>query len=551
MKLARVFSDHMVLQRQRPICIWGTCDAAQTVAVRLDGREICRESIEPGDFTLLLPAQEAAEDVLLEIGDIRLEHVDIGEVWVAGGQSNMEFMMQYDAEGDAEIAAAADPHLRTYIVGQYSWTGEREAGYKAWNPWDRWLTWQPENAPVLPATAIYFAKELRAQGIPVGILSCNWGGTSAAAWTDRAVLEADPVLRVYPDEFDRLTASLDLPRFQAIRDAVRRAMASPESQKARDMIMKTTHHPSRLEKMMMAAAQKPQEAVDGPSSAPEKSGLAGLPREELMREGPGDKSEPGSLYTNMLLEIAGYTARGVIWYQGETDENKAELYARLFGTMIGCWRQTWQKRDPAQEKLPFLFVQLAPYGIWMTNTSVNYPELRRQQQLAADTVPDVWMTSIGDVGNVYDIHPKEKRPVGHRLALLARKYIYGEDLLADAPGASGAEREADAVRIRFENGTGLHLVPRDFTSYNGFAAEEIEPSLLPPVLGGVGGLCVLAGGAAVEDAGCSVEADALVIRSPAFRNAAEIRIEFAQTPFYQVNLLNGAEIPVKPFVLTV
>lgn len=546
MKLARVFSDHMVLQRRRPICIWGTCGAAQTVAVRLDGREICRESIGPGDFTMLLPAQEAAEDVLLEIGDIRLQHVDIGEVWVAGGQSNMEFMLQYDAGGDTEIAAANDPHLRTYIVGQYSWPGEREAGYKAWNPWDRWLTYQPENAPELPATAIYFAKELRAQGVPVGILSCNWGGTSAAAWTDRAVLAADPVLRVYTDEFDRLTASLDLPRFQAMRDAVRRAMASPESQKTMGMIMKTTYHPAQLGKMMMAAAQKP---AGGLSPAPEEDPLAGIPREELMREGPGDKSEPGSLYTNMLLEIAGYTARGVIWYQGETDENKAGMYAKLFGTMIGCWRQTWQQRNSAQETLPFLFVQLAPYGVWMTNTSVNYPELRRQQQLAADTVPDIYMTSTGDVGNVYDIHPKEKRPVGHRLALLAKKYIYGEELLADAPQALGAEREGDTVRIHFQNGAGLHLIPKDFTAYNGFPVGEIEPSLLPPVLGGVGGLRVLAGEATVRDAVCSVEADALVIRSPAFRNAAEVQIEFAQTPFYQVNILNEAGIPVKPFVL--
>ncbi len=128
MKLARIFQDGMVLQRHMPICIWGTCEEPQTVAVRLNGKLLCLRELSEGPFQFPLPPQEAMEDALLEIGTISLGHVDIGEVWVAGGQSNMEFMLQYDQCGEAVIQDADDDHLRTYIVGQYSFPGEREAG---------------------------------------------------------------------------------------------------------------------------------------------------------------------------------------------------------------------------------------------------------------------------------------------------------------------------------------------------------------------------------------------------------------------------------------
>lgn len=553
MKLARVFSDYMILQWEMPICIWGTASKAQTVPVRLNGVEIATAQIPAGDFTIHLPPQEAMEDALLEIGDIRLEHVGIGEVWVAGGQSNMEFMLQYDKDGEQEIAAANDPGLRTYIVGQYSFPGERELGYKAWNPWDRWLPFCPECAKELPAVAIYFAQELRKRGVPVGIVSCNCGGTSAAAWTDRELLATHPELKVYTDEFDAMVAELDMERFQKIRSFVRPAMASPASQKTSQIIMKNTFHPDFLQKAMAGAMR--QEARQNPEqtrAVPAGLDLSQISQAELLREGPGDKCEPGSLYTNMVKEIEGYGVRGVIWYQGESDENKAELYSVLFPAMIDCWRNAWKKRNPAQHTLPFLYAQIAPYGIWMNNGSENYPELRRRQEMVADSCPDVYMASISDVGNVYDIHPKEKRPVGHRLALLARKYVYGETaLLADAPRAVEARKEGDTLTVHFQNGEGLHIVPGDFSAFNGFSLAEISPEFRPPVLGGVCGLEVLADGKPVSHGECRANGEDLKITGEEIAGAKTLTIRFARTPFYQVNLYNATEIPAFPFELTV
>lgn len=535
MQLARVFSNDMVLQRRTPILIWGESEKSERIEIKINKSAVCTAEVAKGAFSFLIPAQEAAEDVLLEIGDICLEHVDIGEVWVAGGQSNMEFMLQYTEGGEEEISSAADQHLRTYTVGQYSFAGEREAGYKAWNPWDRWLTYVPEHAPELPATAVYFAKELRRSGIPVGIISCNWGGTSASAWMKKERLSEDNGLKVYMDEFEDIVSKLDLKRYQTVKDKIRPMMASPQSRKSMSMMLKNTFQPDEWKKMM--SAQLTQE--EGQPSM-----------EEVMAVGPGDPNEPGTLFENMVQEIAGYSVRGVIWYQGETDENKAERYARLFSELIHCWREEWKKKNAAAGKMPFLFVQLAPYGTWMGNSNENYPVLRRQQEQVSITVPDTYMANISDIGNVYDIHPKNKRPVGERLALLAKKYVYGEEeILADAPEADQAEKEGDTLAIRFTNGRGLHIKDVDFSSYNGFACKDIDEKLLPPILSGVNGLKVLADGKILVKAVCRTEENRLLIRADELQDAKELCVEFAQTGFYQVNLYNEAEIPAKPFTV--
>ena len=546
-RLARPFSDGVVFQRGRPILLWGSSDEAQSVDIRLNGETIAEAEIPAGDFSITLPPQEAAENAILEIGDVTLRNVDIGEVWVAGGQSNMEFFLEYTEGSDVEIASANDEHLRMYTVGQYSFAGEREKGYKAWNPWDEWLPYTPENAGSFSAVGVYFAKELRRiLDVPVGIISCNWGGTSASAWLDRRCLEEDTALRSYIDDFDALVAKLDLERYNKIKALVRPGMASREAREQIGFMNKYTYRPGELERMMMTGAQL-QDA-----DAAQDNPLARLSIADIMAIGPGDPNEPGALYENMLKEIAGVPVRGVIWYQGETDEPKAELYAKLFAAMRDCWLDAWQARNPAQDALPFLTVQLAPFGTWRGSTGERFPIVREQQELAAKTLPDVYMTSISDLGNVFDIHPKVKRPVGERLARLARKYIYGEDkLLADAPEAADVIRDGDTLRISFANCEGLTIRPESFESYNGFLLEEIPGNLLPPVLGGVNGLRVLVDGKELSEAECSVSYASVLIRSAVFRNAQTVRIEFAQTGFYQVNLFNGAGIPAKPFILEI
>lgn len=122
----------------------------------------------------------------------------------------------------------------------------------------------------------------------------------------------------------------------------------------------------------------------------------------------------------MVREIVGYSVRGVIWYQGETDKKKVPIYAKLFSALIACWREEWNNKNAFAGKMPFLFVQIAPYGNWMGNSNENYPILRRQQEQVSKSVADAYMASIFDIGNVYDIHLQNKRNVRERLALLAK-----------------------------------------------------------------------------------------------------------------------------------
>ena len=162
-------------------------------------------------------------------------------------------------------------------------------------------------------------------------------------------------------------------------------------------------------------------------------------KDPLIPLGPYHINRPGGLYHMMLEPLHSFPIKGVIWYQGESDAGHADIYDTLLETLITDWRQKWN------DDFPFLFVQLAPFGIWLECTSENYSVVREKQQLVSDTVPNTGMVSIMDIGSYYDIHPKEKMEVGRRLALLARGKVYGEDILCESPRLINAEKTDTAL----------------------------------------------------------------------------------------------------------
>ena len=148
-KLAKIFQDDMILQREKPIRVWGESDEQQTLAISIDGSRVAEETITAGKFSLTLPAQKAAENVTLTVkssagDDCSLRNVDIGEIWIAGGQSNMAFFLRDDAEGMKTIAQANDEHLRYYDVAKYAFEGEEADGFKDASRWDRWFPYKRE-----------------------------------------------------------------------------------------------------------------------------------------------------------------------------------------------------------------------------------------------------------------------------------------------------------------------------------------------------------------------------------------------------------------------
>lgn len=428
-ELAEIFQDNMLLQRNKPIRIWGTAKNAQRLSVLLDDVQVYDEEIPDGRFEILLPSQEAAENRTLcirnqEEKEIKIHNVDIGEVWIAGGQSNMEFPLLCDRNGDDVIKIAGDEHLRYYEVGKYAFEGEREEKLKDDHRWNHWRRFVSEECTHFSAVGTYFAGILREKlKVPVGMIGCCWGGTSASAWVNEDLLRDDNELRIYTDTYDKAVAKLNMDKYIK-GDHKNRAFLGKE-------------------KNVIGAERTMKNEVTGPLKFPMKQ----LMKMMLinLKTGPHDANRPGGLYRTMLTKIAGFTARGVIWYQGETDEYHADLYSRLFSRLIICWREDWK------DKLPFLFVQLAPWGEWMAQDGRNFPELREQQQYVEDHVEGTYMASIMDVGSRFDIHPKVKEPVGKRLALLALDEIYGiEQEYCHAPRISKVEREGRDIIVSFD-----------------------------------------------------------------------------------------------------
>ena len=498
--LARIFQSGMTLQRQKPILIWGNTDIDQTIQVSINGITVLDNQTVNGPFRLTLPAQAVAENCTIRItgqaDQVELTDVDIGEVWIAGGQSNMEFLLRYDAEGHEQIASAFDPHCRFYDVGEYAFAGEEQDGFKDASGWDRWMALDRQNAEYFSAAGYYFARQLRKKyEVPVAIVGCNWGGTTAATWQDIQCLKDDPDLAVYVREYDAGLKKINLATYDEDNRKARRTMAQPA---AREF----------MEKLLYGTAGKLS------ITAMSLFGQALLNKPV----GPHDANRPGGLYEAMVSQIAGMSCRGVIWYQGESDVDHADIYGKLFTSMIRCWRTAWQ------DELPFLFVQLAPFDRWLNSTGANYPAIRRQQEWISKNVPDTAMASIMDAGMAKDIHPKRKRPVGERLALLAMGKVYGEDILCEAPELTGAEHTGDTLALRFVN-TG-----------SGFQVKGAS----------INALQVFANNRELKTFTASASGDFLTIHAPALAGA-KVEVRLAEVPYCDVNLYSSVGLPAKPF----
>lgn len=502
-QLARIFQNGMTLQRHKPIRIWGNTDCPQQVTVCLNGKELLSGVSIENDFSLELPAQEAAINATLTITGssdvVELKNVDIGEVWVAGGQSNMEFLLRYEAEGKKQIKEANDVHIRFYDVGEYSFPEEESYTKKENACWHKWVPFVPEWAEYFSAVGLYFAKVLRATyDVPVAIVGCNWGGTTASSWTEESYLAADEDLKSYLDDYEKTREDQDVEAYNRRHDETLEFMASKEMVAAMDKVM--------IGKLSL---------WDNIKAIPILIKIAKHP----MAIGPRNHNSPSCLYRMMVKQIAGFSSRGVIWYQGESDENKADMYDKLFSTMIRCWRDAWK------EELPFLFVQLAPFGSWMGATGEKYPILRQKQEWVSKNVPNTYMASIMDAGMEKDIHPKNKKVVGERLALLARKNVYGENILCEAPEFESAEVADGELKLYFTHvGEGLHILGKQLNA-----------------------LELVVDGDLVTKYKAFAKGNVLSIQTHEIKKASRVDVNFAWTAYCEVNLYNSAKLSAKPF----
>ena len=534
LELAKIFSEGMILQREKPVHIWGQTDAGKVVSARIQGKGADTKADPEGHFMLVISDLTASDDETLLIetdtDKVEIKDIAVGEVYIAGGQSNMEFPLRYEKYRE-EALQTRDNKLRFFDTPKkYYEAQDTDFDYSAVGRWRK--ADSEENLGYFSAVAFYFAKEIRQkEGVPVGIIGCNWGGTRSCAWMSEETVQK--VGEPWVAEWEKAIEGRDMDAFWASRKDDPQANAgNPNTSPFDEMILPRT--PSReeiaanmletaIQGLKEAAKKDPQLAAIAENAVDENGNVNPAFMQKIMekyRDTIDARIKPGILYEHMVKKIAPFTARGVIWYQGESDDvaGLQSLYSEMFTGLVGDWRALWQDAD-----LPFIEVQLPGWRDWMDQTNLDYAAIRRCQEIVARNVDGVYLASISDVGEEHDIHPKDKKTVGHRMALLARHFIYGEDILCQAPRPVGIKREADKITIEMEDtGDNLQIMGHTINALELRSADRVIPYQ------------------------ASVAGDALIL-SLEEGTDDPIQIRFAKGDWYQVNLVNAAGIPAIPF----
>lgn len=519
LKTAILFTDNMILQRDKPVAVWGTAAPGAAVRVTMQGRTAKATADRCGNWTAICGPFRTSfcETMTVASGSEMMEYTNaqVGEVWLAGGQSNMEFHMRYDQDFPAEQSRCANDHIRFFDYPEVSYPSQiEEADFL--KTCGFWRIAAPDQLERFSAVGYYFAKDLWEKlRVPIGILGCNWGGTPAAAWMSReAILSGGGQLLM--DEYAKNEQALDLEAYE------RWFRSDPASWRVDQL-------DNPINDVLMRGGSE-EELIRGFAAI-------GLDMSQAKPEdfqpviGPKHERRPCGLYESMLCRVAPYTLRGVIWYQGETDgDTHPELYQSLFPALIRNWRDLWR------EELPFLFVQIAPLGQWLDCMGNNYVSVRKAQQHTADTVPGTGMAVITDIGMENDIHPKKKQPVGHRLALLALDRVYSRPTLCEAPTLCAAFWEGRKLNLSFENsGDGLYLA-------------ELTPDGCVTDASRLGGLQVFQNGRELDPYTLTAKAEGgrVIVSGPMLCTGEETSVKLAMTGWYRVNLYNSAGIPARP-----
>jgi len=425
-RLPGVFADHLVLQRDVALPVWGWADPGEKVTVTLAGQTQSAAADSAGKWSVkLAPIHAGGPHVLRVQGKNALERSDllVGEVWLCSGESNMAMTVNGVQDKDAEIAAADYPQIRLCTVARKTSKEPQSDCDAVWKPCT------PSTVGGFSATAYFFGRELhKVLGVPVGLIDSSWDGTPVQAWTSLKAQESVPELRPMVNNFKQSLACYDPAAAQ-----------------------------QRFEKALAAWPQAVEKAKAEGKPAPGKPQL---------QDPTTSPNSPARLYNGMIAPLAPFALRGAIWYQGEanTDVLAASLYGLQLRTMIANWRQDW-----AQGDFPFLYVQLPNFKApqQLPFETDGWP-IVREQMLQTLAMTNTGMAVTIDIGEEQDIHPKNKQDVGKRLAQWALAKTYGKDVVACGPLMKSMSKQGNAIVIQFDH-LGGGLMTKGDEPLKGFA----------------------------------------------------------------------------------
>lgn len=430
LRVSSLFCDHMVLQREQEVPVWGDAKPGDEISVAFADQKKSTVCNPQGRWMLKLSPLMASRDSrelsvssTMENRTLKISDVVVGDVWLCSGQSNMHFTMTGVENAQAEIAAVNQPLLRFFTVG------EQLAQTPAVAVAGKWQSATAQMISSCSAVAYYFGAALQKKSeVPIGLLVSSVGGTRIESWMRPETLAATGESRALVDQWKQVSAD----EFQKIAADYR------AYQYQRDRL-----HPSAV-----AAAKAKGEVVPP------------LPKQPRQR----CHDCPSSLHHGMIAPLQPFAIRGAIWYQGESNSSQPKPYEKLLPAMIADWRNVWGA------EMPFLFVQLASYRD--THPAFRLAQLRIWQKTAHTAM--VVTTDVGDAAN---IHPTRKRPVGERLALAARAISDGESVEYSGPLFESMKIESDRAIISFSHrGGGLMAKGGELT---GFTVAGADQNFLP------------------------------------------------------------------------
>ena len=433
LRLPAAFSDHMVLQRDKAVAVWGWADADEEVSVEFAGQKKAAKADASGKWFLRLdPLTASAESRKLtatgkdgrkaEVSDVL-----VGDVWLGSGQSNMAMTVNRAKDFEQEKTAATFPLIRHFK--------EESAGAATAQTQSKgkWLACTPDNVGAFSATLYFFGREIhREVGVPIGLINSSVGGTPIESWIAPEVQETKPELSA------ALKAqSAALPKID------------PEKAKA--------DYAVELKKFKAAKAKAVAEGTKAPRP----------PRNAA--EVSERKGSYGQLFNGKVAPLVPYTLKGMLWYQGEANssDTRAPLYVHQLSALVTDWRARWG------EELPFAWVQLPNFS----RPGEGWP-LMRESMLKTLSLPKTGMAVTIDIGEAKDIHPKNKQDVGRRLSLWALGNVYGRKVAAaSGPLPAGHEIKGGEVVVTLTHAEGLKT--RDGAPVKGFQLAGTDKQWKP------------------------------------------------------------------------
>ena len=483
-RLPKVIGSHMVLQRGQELPVWGWAEPGERVTVTLGGKQAEATAAAGGKWLLKLPAMEAGGPHTLTVkgkNTVTVTDILIGEVWVGSGQSNMEWSVRGTTDGAKEIGAAKFPNIRLFHVPKRPSGNPEDDVNASWRPCD------PNSVQHFSAVLYFFGRELHTElKVPVGLIATSWGGTRIEPWTPPEGFMAIPKLEGI------------LKHVQAANANYRKALGGTLDQ-------------------LEAWVPQARKALAADARIPSMPHIAGHPL--------ANAGAPTGLYNGMVHPLVPFAIRGAIWYQGESNRGDAMMYFEKMKALIGGWRHVWKQACPERSRgsdFPFYFVQLAPFTYGGDPLALP---LIWEAQTATLAVPNTGMAVITDVGNLKDIHPRNKQDVGKRLSLWALAKDYGrKDLVYSGPLYKGMKIEGGKIVLSFDH-VGGGLVARDGKPLNHFQIAAADKAFLP--------------------AEAVIEGDTVVVSCDAVK--APLAVRFGWHQLAEPNLMNKEGLPASPF----